>query len=1005
MGVRVTVGATAEGMVAGDAVNTASRVQSVAEPGQVWVDEATRSLSSAAIAFEDAGEHGLKGKAEPVHLYRARAVVAAVGGAQRVDGLEAPLSGRDAELRLLKDLFHATASAGRPRLVVLDGEAGVGKSRLAWEFEKYIDGLASTVRWHRGRCLSYGEGVAFWALAEAIRGRLGLVESDFGDVVAQHLEAALATFVPENERDWLRPRLAVLLGASPAGGFAREDLFAAWTAFLEQVGGDEAVVLVLDDAQYADDGLLDFLDHLLVSAQAGIFVLALARPELLARRGDLGGRRASVIQLEALDDTAMAGLVDGLVVGLPESVRAALVERAEGVPLFAVETVRALIDRDLVVPREGRYVLAAGDDFDVASVGAPASLQALVAARLDALTPAERRVVADASVLGVSFTRDGVHALSGDVADLEDVLAALRRKEILSVQTDRFSGERGQYRFVQGVVRQVAYATQSRRDRKARHLAAAAYLASLPDGGDDLAVVIAQHCLDAVDASTTGDGDILELTARARDLLERAAARAAALGSPAEALRLVVAALARTQDTADRARLHLAAAESAWDAGRYLDAIGYAGQATSLFDELGLPIQAGLAAAVHAGALASRQDNGGAIEIAEPRWTALDGIPGAERALLRLAVTLRRSHQLRGELDGEARYAERMILLAEAVDDPAALADGLIGMGIRFHTVGAPVAAMALHNSAAAIAREYDLPGQLAHALFDLATVQVSRDLPAALAYGREGMEPARRSGVSEWIDYTNANYLCALWAAGQLAEATRVLSSVAEAAVNPSMRVVQTVITAWLADAHGTPLPIISDIPEIGDTDSEAELAWLGNLELMQALAAGDVAGAAHIAEESIGHLLAAGGIDDDFMHLWPPLVQAALAAGDTTLAERLLQPVSTAAPGIVSPAVSAHLHRLRGLLGAVRGDDPAEVEAELRAGLDALDRFGAVGLRARAAEELGRWLLAQDRPDDAEPLLESARTTYVELGATGWLAQLAHATSPPGGPVRQTR
>ncbi len=170
--VAVTVGATQQGMVAGDAVNTASRVQSAATPGQVWVDETTRLLTSSAITYVDVGSHVMKGKTDPVPLWAVRAVVAAVGGAQRADGLEAPLVGRDRELRMFKDLFHATEDAQRPLLLVVEGDAGVGKTRLAWEFEKYADGLSGQVAWHRGRCLAYGEGVAFFALAEAIRGRL-----------------------------------------------------------------------------------------------------------------------------------------------------------------------------------------------------------------------------------------------------------------------------------------------------------------------------------------------------------------------------------------------------------------------------------------------------------------------------------------------------------------------------------------------------------------------------------------------------------------------------------------------------------------------------------------------------------------------------------------------------------------------------------------------------------------------------------------------------------------
>ena len=197
--VAVTVGATAEGMVAGDAVNTAARVQSAAEPGQVWVDDTTRSLSAASIAYTEAGMHALKGKAEPMRLHAARAVLTTVGGVQRIDGLEAPHTGRDREMRLLKELFHATEETRRPRLVVIDGEAGIGKSRLLWEFDKYVDGLSELTAWHRGRCLSYGDGVAFWALAEAARTRLGLTEADAGDVVTTRLDESLALYVPDTD--------------------------------------------------------------------------------------------------------------------------------------------------------------------------------------------------------------------------------------------------------------------------------------------------------------------------------------------------------------------------------------------------------------------------------------------------------------------------------------------------------------------------------------------------------------------------------------------------------------------------------------------------------------------------------------------------------------------------------------------------------------------------------------------------------------------------------------
>ncbi len=188
--VAVTLGAVTEGMVAGDAVNTAARVQSAAAPGSVLVDAATQRLAGSAVGFADDGSHRLKGKAEPQRLWRVTRVLAGVGGVQRIDGLEAPLIGRDAELRTVKELFHAAAERKVPRLVLVSGAAGVGKSRLGWEFEKYVDGLVKQVWWHRGRCLAYGEGVAFWALAEIVRQRLGIAEEDPTETAAGKLAAA-----------------------------------------------------------------------------------------------------------------------------------------------------------------------------------------------------------------------------------------------------------------------------------------------------------------------------------------------------------------------------------------------------------------------------------------------------------------------------------------------------------------------------------------------------------------------------------------------------------------------------------------------------------------------------------------------------------------------------------------------------------------------------------------------------------------------------------------------
>ena len=535
--VAVTLGAAHEGMVAGDAVNTAARVQAAAEPGQVLVDGATQRLAGGGVGFADAGEHALKGKVEPARLWRAVRVLSGVGGSQRVDGLEAPLVGRDAELRTVRELFHAAAERRVPRMVVVSGAAGVGKSRLGWEFFKYIDGLAEQVWWHRGRCLSYGEGVAFWALAEIVRQRLGIAEEDPADVAAGKLAAGLDRFVPDpGERSYVGVRLGRLLGVAVAGdsgsALSREELFAGWRLFFERLAGDEPVVLLVEDAQYADAGLLDFLDYLIDWARdLPVYVLVFARPELgQARPGFGAGRNRTTLTLDPLDAASMDQLVDALVPGMPAAARSAVTAQAQGIPLFAVETVRSLIDRDIVQPVEGVYRLVG----DVGELAVPDSLHALLAARLDALDPGVRRLVADAAVLGATFPAEALVAVSGqDEAVVRAALAELVRREVLSVSADPLSPEKGSYGFAQNMLRQVAYDTLSRRDRKARHLTVAAHLrATFPGDGEEVADVIARHYLDALDA-VPEDPDTGEIRDQAISALARAAERAERTGAPA----------------------------------------------------------------------------------------------------------------------------------------------------------------------------------------------------------------------------------------------------------------------------------------------------------------------------------------------------------------------------------------------------------------------------------------------------------------------------------------
>ena len=552
----VTLGAEGQGMVAGDLVNTASRIQSAADPGTVLVGEATKRASEAAIAYEDGGEHELKGKSESAHLWRALRVVANRGGEGRASTLEAPFVGRDREFRLVKDLFHASGDDKRATLATVVGVAGIGKSRLAWELEKHIDGLADVVWWHRGRCLAYGEGVAFWALAEMVRMRARIAEDEPEETAMAKLTAAVEEQISDHgEREWVEPLLRHLLGLGERPQIERADLFSAWRLFFERMSDTAPVALVFEDLHWADTALLDFIEHLLEWSRARpIFVLALMRPELLERRPDFGahGRSAARLALEPLDDDAMDALLDGLVPGLPDDVRTQIRDRADGIPLYAVETVRMLLDRGALT-RDGDTLRVAGslEDLDV-----PETLHALIAARLDGLEPEERQLIQQAAVLGKTFGASGVAGLSGvNEESVAPVLERLVRKELLTIDADPRSPERGQYGFLQALVQRVAYETLARRERGRLHRAAASYLER--DAGidaDEIAEVIAAHHRDAFEADPDGP-ESAESRRAACAWLERAGERAASLGAPEDGQRAFDDAAAIAEEPPERARL------------------------------------------------------------------------------------------------------------------------------------------------------------------------------------------------------------------------------------------------------------------------------------------------------------------------------------------------------------------------------------------------------------------------------------------------------------------
>ena len=484
------------------------------------VGETTRRASEQAIVYEPAGVHELKGKAEPVELYEALRVISGPRG----DSSSRPASRRRSSDAIASSSSSRTSSTRRAQdrrahLMSITGIPGYGKSRLVWEFEKYIDGIVEQIWWHRGRCLAYGEGVAYWALADMVRMRCRIAEDEPAESMREKLKATLEEHVPDaEERSFVEPRLANLLGLEDGSTGDRQDLFAAWRLLFERLADTGPTVLAFEDMHWADAGLLDFVEYLLEwSRDYPLYVITLARPDLQERRPGWGAaqRNFTSLYLEALPNDVMEELLDGLAPGLPARLRDQILARAEGVPLYAMETVRMLLDRGLLV-RDGTVYRPTGE---VETLEVPETLHALIAARLDGVSPEERRVLQDGAVLGKTFSKAALSALSGlSEADLEPLLASLARKEVLGVQSDPRSPEHGQYGFLQDLVRHVAYETLSKRERKARHLAAAAHLENVFADEDEVAEVLASHYLAAVDAAPDAD-DAGEIRAKAREML------------------------------------------------------------------------------------------------------------------------------------------------------------------------------------------------------------------------------------------------------------------------------------------------------------------------------------------------------------------------------------------------------------------------------------------------------------------------------------------------------
>ena len=703
-----------EGMVSGDVVNTTARLQGAAPVNGILVGETTYRATRHVIDYRGARAVEAKGKSAPVKVWEVVGAHSAFGSDVE-EKLRTPLVGRERERSLLADALARARTEESVQLVTLVGVPGIGKSRLVAELFSVVDADPDLIAWRQGRSLPYGESVSFWALGEIVKSHAGVLESDDADAAAAKLAATIESLVDDaQERTWLTARARPLIGLDVEERVDRGEAFAAWRRLLEAAAEQRPLVLVFEDLHWADDGLLDFVDHLADWATTvPLLIVATARPELLDRRPNWGGgkRNAFTVSIGALSDTETAQLLHNLLdrAVLPAELQQAVLARAEGNPLYAAEYVRMLEEHE-------------GGDLPL-----PDTVQGLIAARIDGLPPPEKALLQDAAVLGKVFWPGAV--VSADPA----LLHALERKEF--VRRDRRSAIGGelQYAFLHALVRDVAYGQIPRAERVARHVHAAEWLQSLPeDRSDDRADLVAHHYREALALAVAAGVDTAQLREPAKEALAAAAERALALNAWQSASDLAGEALALTDgDDAIRPLLQLRLVQ----AGFYIDEVDY---------DLAIETR---------DAFLARGDveHAAETEILLSQFAFTLGLPTVEHS--KNAVSLL-----------EDRPPSRLYAMA------------LARRARRMALGGEPAAAIELARRALGLAEEFADERVASDALNTIGIARCFLGDEGGLDDLREAVARAERANAPEEASKALNNLMNRLWAAGQTEQADRCM-------------------------------------------------------------------------------------------------------------------------------------------------------------------------------------------------------------------------------------
>jgi class 3 adenylate cyclase/tetratricopeptide (TPR) repeat protein len=984
----VTLGArpeAGEGIVAGDVVNTAARLQGAAPVGGIAVGEQTFRTTESLFEYEPLEPVQVKGKAHAVPIWRPRAARSRFG-ADLARRHATAMVGRELEQHVLQGAFQRSTRERSTQLVTVVGEPGVGKSRIVSELFSYIDADPQiVVRWRQGRCLPYGEGITFWALGEIVKAEAGILESDPPDLAVAKLDAV----VPVGpDREWLRQRLLPLLGLEASSTAEREELFTAWRRFLEALAEESPSVFVFEDLHWADDAMLAFLEHLADwSEGVPMLIVGTARPELFERHPTWASaaRNAARLNLAPLSERETAHLISLLLeqAVLPAEVQTLILERAGGNPLYAEEFVRLLRDRGLLVGAGKVVGLAEG-----AEIPFPESVQALIAARLDTLAPERKTMLQDAAVIGKVFWAGAVASMGrSDRRDVREALHELSRKELVRpMRVSSMAGE-DEYAFWHILVRDVAYGQIPRAARVERHSRAAAWIAGVAgDRVEDFAEILAYHYTTALGlASAAALPAAEDLEAAALRFLLLAGERALDLDVARAEAHLVRALGLAPQGHPRRPEVLVRWADAVRQANRHREATAALEEAISAFQEAGEKHAAAQAMTTLANVRWQLGDPRSRDAVSEAVSLLESLAPGPE--LVDAYAEMARLRHLAGEHREAVESAQRAIELARILglgEHPKAL--GYLGNSrVELGDVAGQLDA----QRAVSLAIERGQAREAGIQMNNLADMTAQIEGPAAsLVLYREAIDFAERRGMAEialWMTVEAAGQLVRAgslddaWGWAMRAETSFELAGSLNGLVRS--RCVRAEILAHRgreADA----VPLVDWAVETAATGGAVE-------GLAMALAVGA------LVDEAVGkHQVARTLLDQlakderarhasTFAYYLPDAVRAAVSSGDVAVAQALADGLPTDLP------YNGHaVHASQAVLAEARGQMPQAATLYAQAA-ERWERFGVVTERAFALLGQGRCLVEVGRPEGATEPLRTARGLFAAMGAQPSLAE----------------